>query len=579
MHFCDFHALQDLSLSHNIIRHIINKTPTIFITKVASRNRADFHNLMDVYLDAVFHPRAVEDEGWWVLRQEGWRYDVVDADSNEEEGGGRNLDGNRVDFEYKGVVFSEMKGAYSDPEDLLERTTQSLLFPDNPYHFDSGGDPAIIPTLTREEFVAFYKKYYHPTNARLFVAGDESDVYYALSTADRYMAPMGYNSESRKDSIINYQPRQFKKPHRERKPFAVAASEEGEDDGESSEGYMLCITWLLNTQPLTPRDELAWIVLDSLLLGKPSSPLQKALEDSNLGEETIGGGLDDELLQSTFAIGMKGLKKREDVHVLEDLILSTLEKLDSDGFSEDEIAASMNTIEFRLREGGGGLRGLEIFLGALTKWNYDLSPKDALVYEDALKLLKEEIDLTASNIFQQLIRDSLLSNNHRVVLEMYPSSTLEADQLQDAKMQLFRAQSGMSDTEYQSVIDEGIKLKKLQDTEETPEVISTNPSLSIADIDPTPIEYPIHVEKNAFKSGIQLITHEVASSGIAYVDLGLDISMVPYEDIILLPSLISLLNEAGTKEMSDAEFRYVLFLQKLFILFFWTNSSYQYTLQ
>lgn len=123
---------------------------------MASRNRADFRNLMDVYLDAVFHPRAVEEEGWWVLRQEGWRYDVVGG----EDGEGRDLAGNpeRADFEYKGVVFSEMKGAYSDPEDKLERITQSLLFPDNPYHFDSGGDPTIIPTLTRDEFVGFYKK-------------------------------------------------------------------------------------------------------------------------------------------------------------------------------------------------------------------------------------------------------------------------------------------------------------------------------------------------------------------------------------------------------------------------------------
>jgi len=211
---------------------------------------------------------------------------------------------------------------------------------------------------------AVYKKYYHPTNARLFVEGDESDVYHALSAADRYMAPMGYNAESRRDSAINYQPRKFHKPVRERNPFAVAAGE-GDDgfNGAPSEGHMLCVTWLLNTQPLSPMMVLAWVVLDSLLLGKPSSPLRKALEDSNLGEETIGGGLDDELLQSTFAIGMKGVKDREDVARLEDLIMDTLHRLDSDGFSAEEIASSMNTIEFSLREGGGGLRGMEIFLG------------------------------------------------------------------------------------------------------------------------------------------------------------------------------------------------------------------------
>jgi Zn-dependent M16 (insulinase) family peptidase len=169
--------------------------------------------------------------------------------------------------------------------------------------------------------------------------------------------------------------------------------------------------------------------LDSLLLGKASSPLTKALEDSGLGEELIGGGVDDELLQSTFGIGMKGIKTREDVTALEDLIMDTLHQLDTDGFNDDEIASSMNTIEFQLREGGGGLRGMEIFLGALTKWNYDLNPSDALVYEGALKDVKDEISKTGSNLFQQMIHDFLITNNHRVVLELFPSTTLEADQL------------------------------------------------------------------------------------------------------------------------------------------------------
>lgn len=424
--------------------------PDRTVYPVASRNKADFRNLMDVYLDAVFHPRAVTKEGWWVLRQEGWRYDVVDDGSsegdNDEEGGGggerrslalddRSIANNkksqqRVEFEYKGVVYSEMKGAYSDPEDLLGRITQSLLFPDNPYFYDSGGDPAVIPTLTREEFVAFYKKYYHPTNARIFVAGDESDVYHALSTVDKYISPMGYNPDSRRDSVINYQPRKFEEPVRERRPFATADSGGGDDEDEESEGHMLCVTWLLNTEPFSQMMELAWIVLDSLLLGKPSSPLRKALEDSGFGEETIGGGLDDSLLQATFAIGMKGIKRQDDLVALEELIMNTLTKIRSDGFNDDEIASTMNTIEFMLREGGGGLRGMEIFLGSLTKWNYDLSPKDALVYEERLKLMKEEIANGGSSIFQRMIQDSLLGNNHRVVLELFPSTTLESEQKQ-----------------------------------------------------------------------------------------------------------------------------------------------------
>ena len=540
--------------------------PDRTVYPVASRNTVDFYNLMDVYLDAVFHPRAVTDEGWWVLRQEGWRYDVVQDDDDDDEDSENDDDGdvgivnrrhrnnydnnnddNRVNFEYKGVVYSEMKGAYSDPEGKLERLTQTLLFPDNPYYYDSGGDPMIIPTLTREEFVSFYNKYYHPTNSRLFVAGDESDVYHTLATIDRYISPMGYNPASREDSQIVYQLKTFDEPVRDRKPFAVSP--------DSTDGHMMCVTWLLNTEPMSAMMELAWIVLDGLLLGKPSSPLRKALEDSHLGEETIGGGLDNELLQSTFAIGMKGIKDLKDRDALEDLILDTLSKISSDGFNSDEVASTMNTIEFSLREGGGGLRGMEIFLGALTKWNYDASPTDALVYEDALKLMKDEIKMRGSKIFQQMITDSLVSNNHRVVLELYPSTTLEEEQHQATMKQISHAQSKMSDTDYQYTIEEGIKLKELQGTDETPEIIATNPALSISDIDPTSTEYPIHVDENAFDSGIRVLSHEVSSSGIAYVRLGLDISMIPYEDAVLLPSLITLLNEAGTSKMSDAEFR------------------------
>ena len=128
-------------------------------------------------------------------------------------------------------------------------------------------------------------------------------------------------------------------------------------------------------------------------------------------------------------IGRLQIKNRQDVAALEDLILDTLHKLDTDGFSEDEIESNVNTVEFRLREGGGGLRGLEIFLAALKKWNYDLNPTDALVYEGALKELKDEIAKTGSNLFQQIIHDFLITNNHRVVLELFPSTTLEAEQI------------------------------------------------------------------------------------------------------------------------------------------------------
>ena len=167
---------------------------------------------------------------------------------------------------------------------------------------------------------------------------------------------------------------------------------------------------------------------------------------------------------------------------------------------------------------------MEIFLGSLTKWNYDLDPRDALVYEDDLARLRDEVSRTGSNVFQRLIRDALLGNNHRVVLELYPSRTYEDERAQDTRAQLARARSRMSDEEYESIVEEGSRLKELQGTDESPEVVATNPALSIGDIDALPIEYPVRVEANAYKSGITAVSHEVESSGIAYVDFGMDIS-------------------------------------------------------
>ena len=235
------------------------------------------------------------------------------------------------------------------------------------------------------------------------------------------MSPKGYRPESRHESMIPYQPKNFVNPVRDIKPFAATSS---------TEGHMLCITWLLNTQPFSPMMELAWSVLDSLLLEKTSSPLRKALEDSNLGEQIIGDGLGTGLLQWTFAAGMKGVKSRDDVAALEELTIQTLEKLGSDGFGEIEVASAVNTLEFKLREGGGGLRGIDILEGAMSKWTYDLDPKDGLVYENALILLKDEINKRGSSLFRQMIRESLLENNHRVVLELLPSSTLADEQAQ-----------------------------------------------------------------------------------------------------------------------------------------------------
>jgi len=317
---------------------------------VASRNSKDFVNLMSVYLDAVFHPLCVEKGGEWIFQKEGWRYDFLDTAEGDNTTTATSMNRSndtthhhRQIMQYKGVVYSEMMGVYSDPDSVLQRKSEALLFPDTTYHYDSGGDPFFIPTLSYENFTNFYHKYYHPSNAKIFLTGDTMDILDAMERIDSYLKTFTLNRNSRSDSIIPFQTKRFNEPKKERIPYAV--SELTITEGQ----HMFTITWLLNDQHLNAKTELAFLVLDQLLLGNPSSILRQTLEKSQLGTSIIGNGLSTGLLQMSFAIGMKGVKK-EKVLDLESLILQTLSKIVVDGFDNQDIAAALNSLEFRVSD-------------------------------------------------------------------------------------------------------------------------------------------------------------------------------------------------------------------------------------
>ena len=316
---------------------------------IASRNQKDFQNLMSVYLDAVFFPNCVEEGGEWILKQEGWRYDLVEDSGNEnsntissEEKKDEATDETRKELEIKGVVYSEMKGVFSDPTSVLYRQTDKFLYPDNTYFYDSGGEPEAIPTLTHQQFVDFYKKHYHPTNSQSFVSGTFEDIEIAMELMDsKYLSQFTANQRIKDDSRITYQQKKFAHHLYQSKPYAV--EEETDDEGQ----HLLLITWLLNDSPMKQVLELSLLVLDYLLIGTTSSPLNKKLRDSGLGTNVIGGGLGPGLLQTTFSVGMKGIT-RFDVSEVEEMILHTFHDIAKVGFSDDDIKAAINSIEFEV---------------------------------------------------------------------------------------------------------------------------------------------------------------------------------------------------------------------------------------
>jgi Zn-dependent M16 (insulinase) family peptidase len=259
---------------------------------VASQNVQDFYNLIDVYLDAVFYPKITRP----IFQQEGWHFEMEKKDHP---------------LIYKGVVFNEMKGAYSSPDSILDEYSQRSLFPDNTYGFDSGGDPVVIPSLTFEQFLAFHRKYYHPSNARIYFYGDDPPTQ-RLKLVNEYLKDFEMNEI---DSTISLQP-PIDQPKHYTHPFAA-----GSDDDRGPMG-MMAVNWLLK-ETTDIELNMAFDILEYILLGMPGSPLRKALIDSNLGEDLAGGGLEDALRQMVFSTGLKGIDIKN-ADKIEALILKTL---------------------------------------------------------------------------------------------------------------------------------------------------------------------------------------------------------------------------------------------------------------
>ena len=247
---------------------------------VASQNLQDFYNLADVYLDAVFHPRLTPQ----VLQQEGWHYEV-------EEAGGPLV--------FKGVVFNEMKGANSSPDRVMAEYVQHSLFPDNTYGVDSGGHPRHIPDLTYEQFETFHRDFYHPANARIYFYGDDPPER-RFELLEEYLGD--YEPAETRSGVASQPP--FSGPRRVERTYA--AGEEGEEEGRARS--MVAVNWLMHEE-IDPVTGLGLQILDHVLLGTPASPLRKALIESGLGEDLSGIGMETELRQFFFSIGLKGVAR------------------------------------------------------------------------------------------------------------------------------------------------------------------------------------------------------------------------------------------------------------------------------
>lgn len=460
---------------------------------VASTNLQDFYNLVDVYLDAVFHPLLTPHH----LDQEGWHYELESADAP---------------LRYKGVVFNEMKGAYSSPDSLLYRTSQQSLFADNAYGFDSGGDPTVIPDLTYEQFVNFHRTYYHPSNALIYFYGDD-DPEQRLRILGGYLDE--YSAQP-VDSAVPLQP-SYRAPRRVTRPYSVNGG------SDSKPKALVQLNWLL-PEGDDPTLVMGLSLLSYALVGTQAAPLRKALIDSGLGEDLTGSGLSTSLRQMTFQVGMKGVQPGDDVAV-ETLILETLERLADEGIDRETVEAAFNTFEFSLRENNTGStpRGLVLMMRAIGMWLYHGDPLAPLRFEAPLAAVRQALDSDPA-YFQAMIRAYLLENPHRTTVVLTPDPELGQVMEAEEAARLARIQAQLDESQIQEIIENTRALRLRQETPDTPEALAALPMLKLGDLDREGKTIPIEVGEI---HGGELVYHDLFTNGIVYLDMGFNLHLLP----------------------------------------------------
>lgn len=488
--------------------------PDKTVYPVASCNDKDFQNLMHVYMDAVFYPNIYEHEE--IFRQEGWSYQL---DSAEDK------------LKYNGVVYNEMKGAFSSPEGVLDRVILNTLFPDTSYANESGGDPEVIPELTYEQFLDFHRKYYHPSNSYIYLYGD-MDIEEKLHWLDQEY--LGKYDREPVDSTIRFQ-EPFAEIQEKVIPYSIA-SEESEEDNT-----YLSYNKVVGTS-LDKELYLAFQILDYALLSAPGAPLKKALTDAGIGKD-IMGSYDNGIYQPIFSVIAKNAneeKKEEFIQVIEDVLKASVKN----GIDTKAIEAGINYHEFRYREAdfGNYPKGLMYGLQMMDSWLYD-DEKPFIHIEalDMFEFLKKQI---GTGYYEALIQNYLLDNPHGAIVIVTPEKGRTARMEAELEEKLQEYKASLTAEEIETFVQKTHALEDYQSEPESEENLEKIPVLKREDIS-REIE-PIINEKLTL-AGVPVIFHEIETNGIGYVDVLFDMSSVEEEDLPYVGILQSVLGIIDTK--------------------------------
>lgn len=479
---------------------------------VASRNTKDFENLMDVYLDAVFNPRVREDER--IFLQEGWRYELSD----------------QGDITYKGVVYNEMKGAMSSAEDQVFDSIYRNLMPDTIYSFNSGGDPYDIPNLSYDDFIAYYEEFYHPSNSYIFLYGDIDE--------DKYL---NYIHE---DYLSKYDFRQINSELTSQPKFDQAKQIEdyfSSDKSDKEKSNMVSYS-IITGESTNDYDRIMNLLINQILINSESSPLKKAINDLDIVEDIINAS--SSAKQMVFSIVGKNIRK-DDSKLFVDTINSTLTNLVKEGIDPNLTKSMLNVMAFSLKEKNDNpTKGIAYLSRIFSTWLYDKSPIKGLEIASILKDIEAKLD---QGVVEKFIQEKMLDNPHKLVILHRPEKGLNAQKELGVKEKLDKLAKNLSEDEKQRLIKQRKEMEDFQNKEDSPEDKQTIPKLELSDINSKfePVDRDV-IDKGDYT----ILTHELATSGIDYLNFVFDLNHIEKDDLQYVSLLSDLLGMVDTKNYS-----------------------------
>ena len=463
--------------------------PDKTVYPVASCNDQDFKNLMDVYLDAVFNPNITKYEE--IFKQEGWHYELTGRDD---------------ELKINGVVYNEMKGAYSSPDEVLSSQIYRSLFPDNTYSKDSGGNPEYIPKLTYEAYLDFYHKYYHPSNSYIYLYGD-MDVVERLEWLDKeYLSLYDYKKVN---SEINKQPA-FDEIKNVEAQYSITM-----DDSQENKTYLSYNRVVGDT-----LDEMlyqAFDVLDYALVSSPGAPVKQALIDAGIGDD-VYGSYDAGILQPVFSFVAKNANASQ-ADEFESIIESTLKEVVKTGINKEALLAGINSSEFKFREADFGQfpKGLLFGLNCLDSWLFDdMKPFIHLECLGTFAKLRKAVD---TDYFEKLIQEYLLDNTHGSSVTVKPKRGLGNEREEALAKELSDYKASLSDEEIKKLIEDTEHLKKYQEEPSSDEDLRKLPMLTRADMKKNAMPFS-NIEDELLD--VKVVRHDIESNGIDYISFLFD---------------------------------------------------------